>query len=75
MWCEFVAVITKGGGIKDCYAAKERILQVFGTPFILDGKRQVISISIGCVHFPQDGINYDTLVYEADQCMYKEKFV
>lgn len=70
---EFVAAAAYGADSDGGRAIMERIDLEFETPFILDSSQITIGISIGCVRFPQDGADYDTLMHEADQRMYQEK--
>lgn len=68
---EFVAAETDAAGMYQ--ATVERIHQEFNNPFLLDGRQLTVGVSIGCVRFPDDGSDYDTLMHRADERMYKEK--
>lgn len=70
---EFVAASVYDAGSDNSQAIMEQIYRGFETPFVLDGGQTAIGISVGCVRFPQDGADYDTLMHEADRRMYKEK--
>lgn len=68
---EFAAAQTDDAGIYQ--AAMKRIHQAFEQPFLLEDKNLTVGVSIGCVRFPDDGTDYDTLMRRADERMYKEK--
>lgn len=70
---EFVAATTYGPYVKEYNSLEERIHKVFKEPFILDDKQLMIGVSIGCAHYPKDGVDFDTLMHKADQRMYKKK--
>lgn len=70
---EFVAVAEERVCREDCRTVELRIHQMFENPFMLNGEPVVIGISIGCARYPSDGTDYDTLMHEADQRMYREK--
>lgn len=70
---EFVAAVLYDTGTKSCRAIQEQIRQVFEEPFMLDDKQVMVGVSIGCAQYPDDGIDYDTLMHKADQRMYREK--
>jgi len=50
------------------------IKEVFDSPFLLDGKERVISISMGITRFPEDGKDVNQLIMNADTAMYKVKY-
>lgn len=68
---EFAAAQTDDAGIYQ--ATMEHIHQAFEQPFSLEDKNLMVGVSIGCVRFPDDGADYDTLMHRADEGMYKEK--
>lgn len=68
---EFAAAQTDDAGIYQ--ATMEHIHQAFEQPFSLEDKYLMVGVSIGCVRFPDDGADYDTLMHRADERMYKEK--
>lgn len=68
---EFVAVQTDDA---ETYQATVKCIhQVFDKPFLLENRKLMVGVSIGCVRFPDDGADYDTLMHRADERMYKEK--
>lgn len=48
-------------------------IEAFDQPFEVDGDKTTISISIGVAIYPQDGINHDILLRNADAAMYEAK--
>jgi len=51
----------------------ERIIDSFGTPFILGENQVHVNASIGITIFPDDGGDIETLVKNADVAMYRAK--
>ena len=51
----------------------EKIINVLKQPFSVDGHELYVSTSIGISLYPQDGINMDTLIKNADIAMYHVK--
>lgn len=68
---EFVAAETDSAGVYQ--ATVERIHHMFHEPFLLEDRQLMVGVSIGCVRFPEDGEDYETLMHKADERMYKEK--
>ncbi len=50
-----------------------RLLEVFNTPFALDGHEVFISASIGIAVYPTDGMDLENLLKNADLAMYQAK--
>ena len=51
----------------------QKVLDVFEKPFMLDGHRTGITVSIGIAEYPLDGDVSDTLIQNADKSMYAAK--
>lgn len=51
----------------------QRILEEMKAPFAIDGHELFISASIGVSLYPNDGLDQDTLIKNADTAMYKAK--
>lgn len=51
----------------------ERVIEVFRTPFVLDGQELYITTSIGVAVYPGDGQTEELLLRNADIAMYKAK--
>ena len=54
-------------------ALAQRLLEVVGAPYEIDGHRVVIGISIGIAMAPQDGIDSAHLLRNADLALYRAK--
>lgn len=50
-----------------------RLLRVLDEPFDLNGQSVVVNASIGVACLPRDGLDYDTLMRNADAAMYHAK--
>jgi diguanylate cyclase (GGDEF)-like protein len=50
-----------------------KVLQAFREPFVLNGQQLYITTSIGIAIFPDDSLDADTLVKQADAAMYRAK--
>ena len=51
----------------------ERIVQIVGTPFEIDGQRIEITASVGVAVAPEDGTSPDQLIKSADMALYRAK--
>jgi len=54
-------------------ALAERLLEVIGAPYDVDGHRVVIGISIGIAMAPHDGLDSENLMKNADLALYRAK--
>jgi diguanylate cyclase (GGDEF)-like protein len=70
---EFAFVQTPIDKPSDAIALAERLIVLFDSPFIITGHQIVISTSIGIVFAPQDGLNPDELLKNADLALYRAK--
>jgi diguanylate cyclase (GGDEF)-like protein len=57
----------------DATALAERLIGLFDAPFIVEGHQIVIGTSIGIVFAPQDGLDPDQLLKNADLALYRAK--
>jgi len=55
-------------------AIAARIISVLSPPFTCEGHQFVVTPSIGIAMYPQDGINAEELLMNADSAMYRAKF-
>jgi diguanylate cyclase (GGDEF)-like protein len=55
-------------------AIAARIISVLTPPFTCEGHQFVVTPSIGIAMYPQDGINAEDLLMNADSAMYRAKF-
>lgn len=70
---EFVFVLPKIKQVEHVVQLVRRILRVFDESFLVDSHRLNISSSIGIALFPENGVDMDTLVKDADIAMYEVK--
>ena len=70
---EFLVAAECSACEQGCTGMLQRICKAFEEPFLLDGRSVTVGVSIGCARFPQDGTDFNTLMYTADQRMYEEK--
>jgi predicted signal transduction protein with EAL and GGDEF domain len=57
----------------DATALAERLIGLFDAPFMVEGHQIVIGTSIGIVFAPQDGLDPDQLLKNADLALYRAK--
>jgi len=70
---EFVVLLTQVGETQQAYKVAERILNALRKPFVINGHENFISASVGLARFPEDGLDSDTLLRNADAAMYSVK--
>ena len=70
---EFAVVLTPIDRPTDATALAERLIALFDTPFVIAGHQIVIGTSIGIVFAPQDGLDPDQLLKNADLALYRAK--
>ncbi len=70
---EFTLLLPNVGGPDDAMAVAQKILDGFRTPFALGLHEVFISPSVGIAMYPQDGIDVDELLKNADMAMYRAK--
>ena len=70
---EFVAVLVDLDSPADCVPLLTRMLQAAAQPFVVDDDLLRVSVSIGVTLYPQDGLDADLLLRQADQAMYLAK--
>lgn len=70
---EFTLFFPKLSCSEDAIKIAQRILNVFNTPFILEGKEFYIRASLGIALAPYDGEDAETLLKNADAAMYRVK--
>jgi len=71
---EFAILQHADGQQRECAVGlAQRLLQVFRTPYEIDGHRVVIGISVGIAMAPQDGTDSAHLLRNADLALYRAK--
>ena len=70
---EFIIILENLSNTSAAESVAEKLIQTFKSPFILDGKKFVVSTSIGISLCPTDASNSELLVKSADTAMYYAK--
>ena len=70
---EFTVILTQVGNVEQTKSITEKILFELRTPFKINQQPVNISGSIGIAICPQDGVESDTLLGNADRAMYVAK--
>jgi diguanylate cyclase (GGDEF)-like protein/PAS domain S-box-containing protein len=70
---EFVGIITNFNDIGECRAVLDRLIVSLSAPFLINDISIHIGASIGVAIYPDDGMEGDILVRNADQAMYSAK--
>lgn len=69
---EFVALAASAGPAESG-AMAARVCDGIKSPIISDGRRFSVSASVGCAHYPADGVDPAEVLKYADLCMYRAK--
>jgi diguanylate cyclase (GGDEF)-like protein len=70
---EFVVLQVALSEPADATILAQRIIEVLGEPFIIDGRHVVIGASLGIALGPADGVSPDQLMRNADLALYRAK--
>ncbi len=70
---EFTIVITNIDHIEDIAIVAQKVLDAFNTPISLSGHDFFVTTSIGITTYPDDGLDIDKLLKNADTAMYHAK--
>ena len=70
---EFAAILPTVNNVVDAALVARKLLLAIEPPFLIDGHRFNIGMSIGIAMFPEHGIDNDTLMRRADSAMYEAK--
>jgi diguanylate cyclase (GGDEF)-like protein len=70
---EFIVLLTEVNSMKDAAKVAQRVLRLLSRPFLLDSHEVFITASIGIALYPDDGLDVDTLLKNADTAMYHAK--
>ncbi len=70
---EFVLQLTEIDDKGHAVTVAQKIIEDFNRPFLLQGQKINVTVSIGLVIYPDDGTNIDSLIKIADKLMYRAK--
>ncbi len=70
---EFAIIASRLGGARDSAALADRLVAVLAEPFELDGHHIVVGTSVGVAAAPDDGMDADDLLKNADMALYRAK--
>jgi diguanylate cyclase (GGDEF)-like protein/PAS domain S-box-containing protein len=70
---EFVVLLSEIAHAEDAATAASRMLQAVSEPHCIDGHDLHITMSIGMSVYPDDGLDAETLIKNADMAMYQAK--
>lgn len=70
---EFTVTVTGPKSREEISAIANRVIDAFRYPFVIDDSELFITASVGISLFPEDGIDGETLVRNADTAMYCAK--
>lgn len=70
---EFTVFMEDNNGAEEALKVAEKILGLFRKAIIIDNKEIFLGASIGVANYPNDGVNTDTLIKNADAAMYYAK--
>jgi diguanylate cyclase (GGDEF)-like protein/PAS domain S-box-containing protein len=70
---EFTVVVTELKEPKDATQVANKLIDAMRVPFQLDGQELFVSVSLGISMYPDDGLNSETLMANADAAMYRAK--
>ena len=68
---EFVILLAEIEQPQDATHIAEKLLAAFGTPHSIGGHELLVTLSIGISVYPDDGINVDTVMQDADTDLYR----
>ena len=70
---EFVLQLSEIDDKEHVVTVAQKIIEDFSRPFLLQGQKINVTVSIGVVIYPDDGKNIDSLIKIADKLMYRAK--
>ncbi len=70
---EFALVLHLQSGLAEAGRVADRMLEVLGRPYDLEGERVYIGASIGIAVYPDDADSVEALLQDADQALYRAK--
>ncbi|WP_159015881.1 EAL domain-containing protein [Cognatiluteimonas profundi] len=72
---EFTVVLTGLRDAQDAMQVAEKLIETMRDPFHVEGRELFTSISLGISMYPDDGLDGETLMVNADVAMYRAKDV
>lgn len=70
---EFVILLTEIEARQDAIQVAEKLLARFAEPRVIDGHELEIHVSMGISVYPENGLDAETLMHNADTAMYNTK--
>ncbi len=70
---EFTVVLTELGDSRHATQVASKLVEAMRIPFEVDGRELFVSVSLGISIYPQDGLEGETLMANADVAMYRAK--
>jgi diguanylate cyclase (GGDEF)-like protein/PAS domain S-box-containing protein len=70
---EFTVVLTELGGASDAMHVAKKMSEAMRSPFTVEGRELFVTISLGISIYPDDGVDGETLMVNADVAMYRAK--
>jgi diguanylate cyclase len=70
---EFIVLLAEIYAAEDAAAAAEKLIKVMAEPHLIAGHRLHVTLSIGISLYPDDGLDAETVVKNADTAMYHAK--
>jgi diguanylate cyclase (GGDEF)-like protein len=70
---EFLIMVSDIKNLEDLHKITKRIMKVFETPISLQNIKYFVTASVGVAVYPEDGLNSETLIKNADIAMYIAK--
>ena len=70
---EFTVVLTELHDSQDAMRVANKLIETMRAPFQVEGRELFVSVSLGLSIYPEDGLDGETLMANADVAMYRAK--
>jgi diguanylate cyclase (GGDEF)-like protein/PAS domain S-box-containing protein len=70
---EFAVILTQLARVEDAGHVAQKIIDVLGAPFVIEGREFFVTASVGIATYPGDADTAETLMKNADAAMYRIK--
>lgn len=70
---EFIVVVTELNDAQDAMRVATKLIEALRVPFQVEGHEVFVSVSLGISVYPNDGLDGETLMVNADAAMYRAK--